>query len=243
MLIELAFIFRRILGKSCFGGADSLLLEDFSGSQNLVDISAPNKKILTPPPPPKFPNSPQTLPAPRPLPSWRPPPLPGIFNEKPIPPPSRRLGVPLPPPRAEKNKNYPKRPPRLGNAVLFTIFLFTTFVPLKPPPPNQQNDGFPLEFLLEGPQTELRTLSQNCEQTLQKLRTNRITNLEAQQRYFSFRAIPVAIVSQNSFVLVFVGYRTTIARYVAKCGIAQMCLCETKCQGGIAPFWGSANLP
>ena len=27
-------------------------------------------------------------------------------------------------------------------------------------------------------------------------------------------------------------------------GIAQMCLCETKCQGGcIAPFWGSANLP
>ena len=39
-----------------------------------------------------------------------------------------------------------------------------------PPPPNQQSDGFPLEFLLEGPQTELRTLSQNCEQTLLKLR-------------------------------------------------------------------------
>ena len=38
-----------------------------------------------------------------------------------------------------------------------------------PPPPNQQNDGFPLELLLKGPQTELRTLSQNCEQTLQKL--------------------------------------------------------------------------
>ena len=45
-------------------------------------------------------------------------------------------------------------------------------------------------------------------------------------------------------MLVFVGYRTTIARYVAKRGIAQMCLCETKYQGGgIAPFWGSANLP
>ena len=42
----------------------------------------------------------------------------------------------------------------------------------RPPPPNQQDEGFPLEFLLEGPQTELRTLSQNCEQTLQKLRTN-----------------------------------------------------------------------
>ena len=30
-----------------------------------------------------------------------------------------------------------------------------------------------------------------------------------------------------------------IARYVAKWGIAKMCLCETKCQGGgIAPFGG-----
>ena len=32
--------------------------------------------------------------------------------------------------------------------------------------------------------------------------------LEAQQRYFSYRAILVAIVSQNSFVLVLMGYRT-----------------------------------
>ena len=45
-------------------------------------------------------------------------------------------------------------------------------------------------------------------------------------------------------MLVFVGYRTIIARYVAQWGIAQMRLCETKYQGGgIAPFWGSANLP
>ena len=45
-------------------------------------------------------------------------------------------------------------------------------------------------------------------------------------------------------MLVFVGYRTIMARYVAKWGIAQMYLCETKYQGGgIAPFWGSANLP
>ena len=28
------------------------------------------------------------------------------------------------------------------------------------------------------------------------------------------------------------GYRAIIARYVAKWGIAQMCLCESKCQGG-----------
>ena len=45
-------------------------------------------------------------------------------------------------------------------------------------------------------------------------------------------------------MLVFMGYRTIIARYVAKWGIAQMCLCEMKYQGGgIAPFWGNANLP
>ena len=67
----------------------------------------------------------------------------------------------------------------LGNASLFTKCLFTIFVPLDPPPPNQQSDGFPLDFLSKGPQTELRTLSQNCEQTLQKLQTNRIMNKRA----------------------------------------------------------------
>ena len=81
-----------------------------------------------------------------------------------------------------------------------------------------------------------------------KLLARRMRNsviLEAQQRYFSYRAILVAIVSQNYFVLVFMGYRTIMARYVAKRGIAQMCLCKTKFQGGggIAPFWGSPNLP
>ena len=62
---------------------------------------------------------------------------------------------------------------------MFTKFLFTIFAPLNPPPPNQHNDGFPLEFLLKAPQTELRTLSKNCEQTLQKLRTNRVVNKQA----------------------------------------------------------------
>ena len=53
----------------------------------------------------------------------------------------------------------------------------------------------------------------------------------------------VAIVSQNSFAFVFVGYRTFfIAQYVAKWGIAQMCLCELSTKGGIAPFGGSAKL-
>ena len=39
-------------------------------------------------------------------------------------------------------------------------------------------------------------------------------------------------------MLVFVGYRTIIARYVAKWGIAQMCLCETKYQGGVSHHFG-----
>ena len=47
-------------------------------------------------------------------------------------------------------------------------------------------------------------------------------------------------------VLVFMGYRTIIAQYVAKRGVAQMCLCETQHQGGASHhlnFGGSANLP
>ena len=62
--------------------------------------------------------------------------------------------------------------------------------------------------------------------------------LEAQQRYFSYRAMLVAIVSQKSFVLVFMRYRTIIARYVAKWGIARMCLCETKYQGVVSHHFG-----
>ena len=56
-------------------------------------------------------------------------------------------------------------------------------------------------------------------------------DLDAQQRYFPYRAILVAIVSRSSLVLVFMGYRPIVARYVAKWGIAQMRLCETKHQG------------
>ena len=36
----------------------------------------------------------------------------------------------------------------------------------------------------------------------------------------------------------FVGYRTIIARYVAKWGIAQICLCETEYQGGVSHHFG-----
>ena len=75
-------------------------------------------------------------------------------------------------------------------------------------------------------------------ETLKTLTSFWRKHLEAQQRYFSYRAILVAIVSQNSFMLVFVGYHTIIARYVANWGIAQMCLCETKKQGGVLHDFG-----
>ena len=40
------------------------------------------------------------------------------------------------------------------------------------------------------------------------------------------------------------GYRTMIARYVAIWGISHRCACEMlSAKRGIAPFWGSANLP
>ena len=50
-----------------------------------------------------------------------------------------------------------------GNASLFTQNLFTTFVTLNHPLPKQRRGGVPLEFLLKGPQTDLRALGHNCE--------------------------------------------------------------------------------
>ena len=73
----------------------------------------------------------------------------------------------------------------------------------------------------------------NCKQG-----KKRNENLRGPATILSYRAILVAIVSQNSFVLVFGGYRTIITRYVAKWGIAQMCLCETKCSGGVSHHFG-----
>ena len=65
------------------------------------------------------------------------------------------------------------------------------------------------------------------------------------RHFSSSRGLLVAIVSQNSFVLVFVAYRTIVAQYVAKWGVVQMCLCETKYQigGGVLhQLGGAANL-
>ena len=48
---------------------------------------------------------------------------------------------------------------------MFTKCLFIISVPLDPPPPNQQSDGFPLDFLFKGPQDGIAN-------TQPKLRTN-----------------------------------------------------------------------
>ena len=47
-----------------------------------------------------------------------------------------------------------------------------------PPPPNQQSDGFPLEFLLKGAQTELRTVRPQLRRNPPKI-ANRIMNKRA----------------------------------------------------------------
>ena len=67
--------------------------------------------------------------------------------------------------------------------------------------------------------------------------------LEAQEEYFSYRVILVAIVSQNDFVLLFMGYLTIIVRHIAS-GVSHRCACaKTKYQEGITPVLVTANLP
>ena len=61
---------------------------------------------------------------------------------------------------------------------------------------------------------------------------------EAQQQYFPYCAILVAIASQNNLVLVFVGGGGSHNFHTICCkgGVAEMYLCETKYQGGITSF-------
>ena len=63
-------------------------------------------------------------------------------------------------------------------------------------------------------------------------------HLEAQQRYFSYRAILVAIVSQNFIVLVFMGYRT-LSRDMLQNGVSHRCACvEVSAKGGVSHHFG-----
>ena len=82
------------------------LLKNWLCQQNLGGHFGPDKKIFSPPPPPNSPirrRHPPGPSAPPPL-GEAPPPLLGD-SIKITPPPSRHLGLPLPPPRAEKIKN------------------------------------------------------------------------------------------------------------------------------------------
>ena len=63
--------------------------------------------------------------------------------------------------------------------------------------------------------------------------------LEAQQRYFSYRAILVAILSQNSFVFVLWGI-AQISRDMLQNGVSHRCACvKQSAKGGLSHlFWG-----
>ena len=98
----------------------------------LVDVSAPKKKEFSPPPPQVCPICRRHPPGPSA------PPLSSDFELK-LPPPlhSWRLGLPLPPPRAEKkNLKYPKCPP--SNFVNLPFCLGT----LQRPPPTHTQGNF-----------------------------------------------------------------------------------------------------
>ena len=62
-----------------------------------------------------------------------------------------------------------------------------------------------------------------------------ITILEAQQRYLSYRAMPLAMLWRSSSVLVSIGIAQVLRDMC--CGIAQICLCKWKCQWeGVARY-------
>ena len=65
-----------------------------------------------------------------------------------------------------------------------------------------------------------------------------VVHLEAQQRYFSYRAILAAIVSQSSFVLAFGGI-AQLSRDTFQNGVShRLCLCEVSTKGGYRTIFG-----
>ena len=59
------------------------------------------------------------------------------------------------------------------------MFVHNFRAPFPPPHPPSKMMDFLMNFYSKDLKTKLRTLSKNCEQTLQKLRTNRIMNKRA----------------------------------------------------------------
>ena len=67
---------------------------------------------------------------------------------------------------------------------------------------------------------------------------------QAQHRYFSHHAMLVAMVSQKCFVLALLDI-APLLRDTLQNEVSHRCACvslSTEGGGGIAPFWGSANL-
>ena len=65
---------------------------------------------------------------------------------------------------------------QIGNASLFTKVLFTIFVPLDPPPSQPAKWWISSWIAITRTSNRIANISQNWEQTLQILRTNRIMN-------------------------------------------------------------------
>ena len=76
-----------------------------------------------------------------------------------------------------------------------------------------------------------------------KTKTYRTRRLAAQAAILSISRDTCSDSIAKLFGACFCGYRTIIARYVVKWGIAQMCLCETKCQGGVSHHFGELLSP
>ena len=62
--------------------------------------------------------------------------------------------------------------------------------------------------------------------------SGQVANLEAQEQFFLYHAVLLAIISHNSLRLVLAGYRTIMARYVAKVGyrtdVEKCCIATVK---------------
>ena len=109
----------------------------------------------------------------------------------------------------------------LRTSNLFTKCLFIVLLPLNPPPSQQENDGFSLEFihwkaLKQNCEHSAKiALSENCEQTLWKSRTKRIMN----KRAFLIHACFYGVSYNYRAICCKMGYRTDVPVWA-------------KCQGG-----------
>ena len=88
-------------------------------------------------------------------------------------------------------------------------------------------------------QTSLKRYLRNGQEKSRLLSWRRlgISSLEAQQRYFAYRALLVAIVSQNNLVLVFCGASHNYRTIRCKMGVSRRCVCvKPSTKGGSHHF-------